>query len=137
MRRTGWIVVAGGLLAAGMTASGLAVAEPDSSLAMIDCSDSYRTGQFLEISCYNPDSAAGTVDLFYACSTPLDFDHQVIFNEPGFSIGPGSTLRLHRDCGAEQVVITFQASGLTASQQDDQNTRLDQLREKRDRAAGR
>ncbi|MCU1647027.1 MAG: hypothetical protein JWN03_7302 [Nocardia sp.] len=128
--------LAGGLFAAGL-ATLPASAEPSSSLAQIDCSATHRAGSRLEVSCYNPDSVTGTVDVMYVCSTPLNFDHQIFFNEPGHAIAGGSTLRLTRDCGPEQVMFTYQIWPLTGAQLDDQTARQDQIREQRDRAAGR
>ncbi|MFF2551507.1 hypothetical protein ACFVUS_10940 [Nocardia sp. NPDC058058] len=123
-----------GLLLAGMSAP--AGAQPE-TLAQIDCSASHRNGPILEVRCANADSQPGTVDLMYVCSTPLDFDRRIVFNEPGIPIGGGATLRLTRDCGPDQVVFTYQLWALTRGQLDDQAARQDQIRARRDRAAGR
>ncbi|WP_067706829.1 hypothetical protein [Nocardia yamanashiensis] len=137
MRRTGWLVMTAAALP---TATGLlaapAAAAPDSA-ATVDCAGTRTYGSRLEVSCYNPDSAAGVVDVFYVCSTPLDFDRRIVFDEPGNYIAAGSMLILARDCGAQQRVITYQVQGYTEFQRDDMSQRQQQIREKRDRAAGR
>ncbi|WP_327145076.1 hypothetical protein [Nocardia sp. NBC_01327] len=138
MRRLGRILAgsAGGLLAAGLVAVP-AGAEAGGAPAQIDCSATHRDGSKLEVSCYNADSVTGTIDLMYVCSTPLDFDHQIFFNEPALAIDGGSTLRLTRDCGPQQVMFTYQVWPLTGTQLDDQTARQNQIREQRDRAANR
>ncbi|GAB0101763.1 hypothetical protein JMUB6875_07270 [Nocardia sp. JMUB6875] len=119
----------------------LAVTGPPASaepgLASIDCSATHTEGSQLIVDCFNPDLVPGVVDVFYVCSTPLDFNRQIVFDEPGNPIGAGSNLRLVRDCGPEQVVVTRQILAFTQRQQDDQSARQQQIREQRDRAAGR
>ncbi|MBL1078941.1 hypothetical protein JK358_31510 [Nocardia sp. 2] len=133
--RTALIATLGGLVvAAGPFHAVPAAADPP---PMIDCGDTYTEGSRLEISCHNPDSAPGTVDLMYVCSTPLDFGRRIVFNEPGFTVGAGATLRLTRDCGAEQVVVTHQLWTLTAEQRADNDARIAGIRERRDRATPR
>ncbi|NNH70960.1 hypothetical protein HLB23_13995 [Nocardia uniformis] len=128
-------VFAATLLALGLAAAP-AAAQPNVPF-MIDCSASHTDDSRLLLSCANPGSLPGTVDLMYVCSTPLDFNRQIIFNEPGHFVAPKSTLRLTRDCGPEQVIITYQAWPLTQDQQDDEQTRLDRIRAERDELAGR
>ncbi|MFI1916953.1 hypothetical protein [Nocardia sp. NPDC020380] len=106
------------------------------TLAEIDCGATRTDGSRLEISCYNPDSEPGSVDVTYVCSTPLD-GRQVVFTEPGNPIGAGATLRLSRDCGPGQVVLTYQVWPLTASQRGDQEARQERIRRQRDQEAGR
>ncbi|QLY29521.1 hypothetical protein [Nocardia huaxiensis] len=127
-------------LAAGVLLAGTPNLLPRAEAApplLITCADSYTEESRLEVSCHNRDSGAGTVDLMYVCSTPLDFGRQIVFNEPGFRVGGGSTLRLTRDCGAEQVVISYQLWPLTAEQQADIDGRQAKIREQRDQATPR
>ncbi|MFB7716988.1 hypothetical protein [Nocardia sp. NPDC056100] len=133
MRHAMTAVLTGGLLLAVPT--GQSMAQPRA--AEIDCSASHKNGRILEVSCYNEDSAAGTVDLVYVCTTPLDWDRRIVVNEPGFTVGGGGVLHLIRDCGDGQVVFTYQVTALTQRQFDDQTARQDQIRARRDRAAGR
>lgn len=136
MRSTLLTALTGALLALGTVGAGLAGADPG-ALAQVDCDASYKDGPTLRVSCYNADTEPARVDLMYVCSTPLDFDRRMFFTEPGFPVGPGSTLRLTRDCGPEQVVLSYQVWPLTQGQLRDQSARQDQIREKRDRQAGR
>ncbi|WP_067813146.1 hypothetical protein [Nocardia inohanensis] len=136
MKYTGWFALSAALLVAGGLLDAPVAAAPGST-ATIDCKATRTDGSWLEVSCYNNDSSAGVVDVFYVCSTPLDFDRQIVFDEPGNYIAAGSTLRLSRDCGADQRVVTYQVLGYTEFQQNDLTERQRQIREQRDRAVGR
>lgn len=128
------MLLAGGLI--GLTLlSPRAGAAP--SMEAIDCSATRSDGALLIVDCVNPDSTPGVVDILYACSTPLDFDHRMLFDEPGNPIGAGATFHAVRDCGPDQVVVLRQVVGYTQRQLDDQSVRQRQIREKRDREAGR
>ncbi|MEV6556833.1 hypothetical protein AB0M22_14015 [Nocardia sp. NPDC051756] len=113
------------------------VAAAQADAAMIDCGDSAKAGARLDITCHNPTAEAGTVSVTWVCSTPLDFTRRIVFTEPDHTIAAGSALRFTRDCGPDQVVLTYQAWPVTVAQQQDQNTRLDRIRDKRDREMGR
>ncbi|MFJ4649936.1 hypothetical protein ACIP5Y_01540 [Nocardia sp. NPDC088792] len=127
----------GALLTGPASAASGGLARTDAgTLAEIDCGATHTAGSRLEISCYNPDSEPGSVDVTYVCSTPLD-GRQVVFTEPGNPIGAGAALRLSRDCGPGQVVLTYQVWPLTASQLGDQAARQERIRRQRDQEEGR